>query len=88
MADKSLWPLLNQRGYAPIEFSSVLFLPLVKVVRDLGLSNTILATMFTYPTILIPFCTWLLMGYFRTIPRELEESAMIDGCIEHWSPLC
>ncbi len=58
---------------------TLLFLPLVKVVRDLGLSNSLWSMMLTYPTFLIPFCTWLLMGYFKTIPRELEESALIDG---------
>lgn len=58
---------------------TLLFLPLVEVVQGLGLSNTIWSMVLTYPTFLIPFCTWLLMGYFRSIPRELEESAMIDG---------
>ncbi len=58
---------------------TLLFLPLVKVVRDLGLSNTLWSMILTYPTFLIPFCTWLLMGYFKSIPRELEESALIDG---------
>jgi multiple sugar transport system permease protein len=58
---------------------TLLFLPLVKVVRDLGLSNSLWSMILTYPTFLIPFCTWLLMGYFKTIPRELEESALIDG---------
>ncbi len=58
---------------------TLLFLPLVKVVQQLGLSNTLWSMMLTYPTFLIPFCTWLLMGYFKTIPRELEESALIDG---------
>jgi multiple sugar transport system permease protein len=58
---------------------TLLFLPLVKVVRTLGLSNTLWSMILTYPTILIPFCTWLLMGYFKSIPKELEESAMIDG---------
>jgi|DewCreStandDraft_2_1066082.scaffolds.fasta_scaffold03799_4 multiple sugar transport system permease protein len=58
---------------------TLLFLPLVKVVRWLGLSNTLWSMILTYPTFLIPFCTWLLMGYFKSIPRELEESALIDG---------
>jgi multiple sugar transport system permease protein len=58
---------------------TLLFLPLVEVVQRLGLANSIWAMVLTYPTILIPFCTWLLMGYFKTIPRELEESALIDG---------
>jgi multiple sugar transport system permease protein len=59
---------------------SLLFLPLAKVVEMLGLTDRSLALIATYPTFLIPFCTWLLMGYFRTIPKEIEECAMIDGC--------
>jgi multiple sugar transport system permease protein len=58
---------------------TLLFLPLARVVDKLGLANSRLALILTYPTFLIPFITWLLMGYFRGIPRELEESAMIDG---------
>jgi multiple sugar transport system permease protein len=58
---------------------SILFIPLATVVFQLGLFDTRLALILTYPTFLIPFCTWLLMGYFRTIPFELEECALIDG---------
>ncbi len=58
---------------------SILFIPLASVVYQLGLFDTRLALILTYPTFLIPFCTWLLMGYFRTIPFELEECALIDG---------
>lgn len=58
---------------------TLLFLPLIRVVNTLHLTNTRWALILTYPTFLIPFATWLLMGYFRGIPRELEESAMIDG---------
>ena len=58
---------------------TLLFLPLLEVTRQLGLTNTLWSMILTYPTILIPFGTWLLMGYFRSIPRELEESALIDG---------
>ncbi len=58
---------------------TLLFLPLLELVRQLGLSNSLWSMILTYPTILIPFATWLLMGYFRRIPRELEESALIDG---------
>ncbi|HTH80318.1 MAG TPA: carbohydrate ABC transporter permease [Ramlibacter sp.] len=58
---------------------SILFIPLASVVFQLGLFDTRLALILTYPTFLIPFCTWLLMGYFRTIPHELEECALIDG---------
>ena len=58
---------------------TLLFLPLLELIRQLGLTNTLWSMILTYPTILIPFGTWLLMGYFRSIPRELEESALIDG---------
>jgi multiple sugar transport system permease protein len=58
---------------------SILFIPLAAVVFKLGLFDTRLALILTYPTFLIPFCTWLLMGYFRSIPYELEECALIDG---------
>jgi multiple sugar transport system permease protein len=58
---------------------SILFIPLASVVFQLGLFDTRWALILTYPTFLIPFCTWLLMGYFRSIPFELEECALIDG---------
>jgi multiple sugar transport system permease protein len=58
---------------------SILFIPLAFIVFRLGLFDTRWALILTYPTFLIPFCTWLLMGYFRTIPVELEECALIDG---------
>ena len=58
---------------------SILFIPLATMVFRLGLFDSDLALVVTYPTFLIPFCTWLLMGYFRTIPYELEECALIDG---------
>lgn len=59
---------------------TLLFLPLAQVVAKLDLYNTYWALILTYPTQLIPFASWTLMGYFRTIAPELEESAMIDGC--------
>ena len=58
---------------------SILFIPLASIVFQLGLFDTRWALILTYPTFLIPFCTWLLMGYFRSIPYELEECALIDG---------
>jgi len=58
---------------------TLLFLPLSQVVVWLGISDTIWALIVTYPTFLVPFCTWLLMGYFRTVPREVEECALVDG---------
>lgn len=58
---------------------SILFIPLSIIVVNYGLWDTPIALMLTYPTILIPFSTWLLMGYFKSIPFELEECALIDG---------
>jgi multiple sugar transport system permease protein len=58
---------------------SILFIPLAYLVFHLGIYDTKLALIITYPTFLVPFCTWLLMGYFRSIPYELEECALIDG---------
>ncbi|MES2198364.1 MAG: carbohydrate ABC transporter permease [Pseudomonadota bacterium] len=58
---------------------SILFIPLATVVFQYGLFDSPFALILTYPTILIPFSTWLLMGYFKTIPYELEECALIDG---------
>jgi len=58
---------------------TLLFLPMAYVIAQLHLFNNYLSLILTYPTFLIPFCTWLLMGYFRGIPRELEEAALVDG---------
>jgi multiple sugar transport system permease protein len=58
---------------------SILFIPLAAVVVQFGLYDSPLALILTYPTFLVPFCTWLLIGYFKSIPYELEECAMIDG---------
>ncbi|HYM91892.1 MAG TPA: carbohydrate ABC transporter permease, partial [bacterium] len=57
----------------------ILFIPLAFIVFHLHLFDSLWALVFTYPTFLIPFCTWLLMGYFKSIPHDLEESARIDG---------
>jgi multiple sugar transport system permease protein len=59
--------------------TSLLFLPLAQVVNWIGLADSKWALVVTYPTFLVPFCTWLLMGYFRTVPKEIEECAMVDG---------
>jgi multiple sugar transport system permease protein len=59
--------------------TSLLFLPLAQVVNWIGLADSKWALVVTYPTFLVPFCTWLLMGYFRTVPKEVEECAMVDG---------
>jgi multiple sugar transport system permease protein len=58
---------------------TLLFLPLSQVVVWLGISDSIWSLIVTYPTFLVPFSTWLLMGYFRTIPKEVEECALVDG---------
>jgi multiple sugar transport system permease protein len=58
----------------------ILFLPLARVVSTLNLQDSWWAMVVVYPTITIPFCTWLLMGFFKTVPFEIEEAAMIDGC--------
>ncbi len=58
---------------------SILFIPLAIMVFNFGLYDSPLALILTYPTFLIPFCTWLLIGYFKSIPYELEECALIDG---------
>jgi multiple sugar transport system permease protein len=59
---------------------SLLFIPLFQIVAGVGLSNSVLSLMLIYPTFTLPFCTWMLMSYFRSIPEELEEAALIDGC--------
>jgi multiple sugar transport system permease protein len=58
---------------------TLLFIPLAEIIRDYNIGDTPWALILTYPTFLIPFCTWLMMGYFKTIPKELEECARIDG---------
>ncbi len=58
---------------------TILFIPLANIIFAFGLWNTPWSLILTYPTFLIPFCTWLLMGYLKTFPKELEECAMIDG---------
>ncbi len=58
---------------------SILFIPLATVVFQLGLFDSPIALILVYPTFLVPFCTWLLIGYFKSIPFELEECALIDG---------
>lgn len=60
--------------------ASLLFIPLFQIVAALGLSNSVYSLMLVYPTFTLPFCTWMLMSYFKNIPIELEEAALIDGC--------
>jgi multiple sugar transport system permease protein len=59
---------------------TLLFLPLSRVVTRLGLQDSLWSLVVIYPTFTIPFCTWLLMGFFKTVPREIEEAAIVDGC--------
>jgi multiple sugar transport system permease protein len=58
---------------------TLLFVSLSRVINSLNLSNSLWSLIFTYPTFQIPFSTWLLMGYFRSLPREVEEAAEVDG---------
>jgi len=58
---------------------TLLFIPFARVIAMLHLQNTLWALVLIYPTFTIPFCTWLLMGFFRSIPRDIEEQGMIDG---------
>jgi multiple sugar transport system permease protein len=60
--------------------TTLIFIPLARVVQSLGLSNSIWSLVVTYPTFLIPFCTWMLIAYFKSIPKDMEECAMMDGC--------
>jgi multiple sugar transport system permease protein len=58
---------------------ALLFIPLSPMISRLGLQDSLWALVVIYPTITIPFCTWLMMGYYKTIPREIEEAALMDG---------
>jgi len=58
---------------------SLLFIPLFKIVGGLGLLNSYWALVLVYPTLTVPFCTWIMIGYFQSIPKELDEAALIDG---------
>jgi multiple sugar transport system permease protein len=60
--------------------TTLLFLPLVKVVAFVGLFDKLGSLVLAYPTFTIPFCTWLMAGFFKGIPFEIEEAAMVDGC--------
>ena len=58
---------------------TILFIPLATIIFELKIWDSLWSLVLVYPTFLIPFCTWLLMGYFKSIPKEMEECAMIDG---------
>ena len=59
---------------------TLLFLPLSRVVATFGLQDSLWSLVLVYPTFTIPFCTWLFMGFFKSVPREIEEAAIVDGC--------
>ena len=59
---------------------TLLFLPLSRIITMLGLQDSLWSLVLVYPTFTIPFCTWLLMGFFKAVPREIEEAAIVDGC--------
>jgi multiple sugar transport system permease protein len=58
---------------------TILFIPLSRFTADWGIQNSLWSLILVYPTFTIPFCTWLMMGFFKAIPREIEEQAMVDG---------
>jgi multiple sugar transport system permease protein len=60
--------------------SSLLFIPLSQVIVQLGLQDSKYSLVLVYPTFTIPFCTWLMAGFFKQVPREIEEAARVDGC--------
>ena len=60
--------------------STLLFIPFSRLVSLMQLQNSLWSLVLIYPTFTVPFCTWLLMGFFKSLPREVEESAMVDGC--------
>ena len=59
---------------------TLLFLPLSRIIAALGLQNSMWSLVLVYPTFTIPFCSWLLMGFFKALPVEIEEAAIVDGC--------
>ncbi len=59
---------------------TLLFLPLSRLIAELNLQDTLWAMILVYPSFTVPFATWLLMGFFKTIPQELEDAALVDGC--------
>jgi multiple sugar transport system permease protein len=59
---------------------TLLFIPFSRLVSVMGLQNSVWSLVLVYPTFTVPFCSWLLMGFFKSLPREVEESATVDGC--------
>jgi len=66
---------------------TLLFVPMADLIGRMRLGNTLSTVMLTYPTLLVPFIAWLLMGYVKTVQKELEEQVMIDGA-SHWRARC
>src|SRR5262249_57385798 len=58
---------------------ALLFIPLYRVLAELGATNSLWSLFLSYPTFTVPFCTWLLIGFFKALPTELEEAALVDG---------
>lgn len=59
---------------------TLLFIPLARVVSILGLNDSLWSLILVYPTFTVPFCTWLMMSFFKSIPKDIEEQALVDGC--------
>jgi multiple sugar transport system permease protein len=66
-------------GVAYLVPQTLLFVPMADLINRMRLGDSLNAVILTYPTLLVPFCAWLLIGYFKTVPKELEEAALIDG---------
>ena len=77
--DQVTWKSEEEQGDRKAPSSPAFFVPMADLIGRLKLGNTLSAVMLTYPTLLVPFIAWLLMGYFKTVPKELEEQALIDG---------
>jgi multiple sugar transport system permease protein len=77
---KGSGPLSTSVLVAYLMPAALMFIPLYAILTQLRIINTDFALMVTYPTVVLPFATWLMMGYYRSIPEELEDAAMIDGC--------
>ncbi|MCC7483406.1 MAG: carbohydrate ABC transporter permease [Burkholderiales bacterium] len=58
---------------------TILFIPFSRIIGDLGLQDSLWSLVLVYPSFTVPFCTWLMMGFFKSIPRDIEEAAMVDG---------
>jgi multiple sugar transport system permease protein len=77
---KGVGPLSTSVLVAYLMPPALMFIPLYAILTQLHVINTVGSLMVTYPTVVLPFATWLMMGYYRSIPEELEDAAMIDGC--------